>query len=443
VRRPGAELGVAALLGLGGVAMRVRGALAYPADWGFDATYNWAYIYRVTKTWALPAPADAWAAADPPLYFYLCGGLLRAARVLADRTYPLVLVPLLSVAAGLAVVALAWLLVRRLDPGNPRRALLAAGLLLYLPAHVHMSVMVNEEIVATLLSSAAVFLLATRSPAAPAPGRAAGAGLAAGLALLTKLSGLLTVAAAAATYALDAVRGPGRRRAAACAALALAVAGGVGGWYYLHSRIEYGYFQPYGLPAHRVMFRMPPGERSLGDYLRIPLATWTDPQLLNPDLLRSVWGSTYVSVWFDGHRSFLPLHSDDVRRLGTVTLLLALLPTAAFAVGLAGGARRALRERAGPDAPMVLLCLLVFAGFAVFTWRNPWFATVKGTSLLSLSLPFAWYTSGVLSRWTRGRAAAWIWAVLAALAVAVALGCTYDFAFVKGEVSGLDWEATP
>ena len=55
-------------------------------------------------------------------------------------------------------------------------------------------------------------------------------------------------------------------------------------------------------------------------------ATWTDPQALNPDLLRSVWGTAYASLWFDGHRSFLPVEGDAVRRLGTVTLLLALLP---------------------------------------------------------------------------------------------------------------------
>ena len=40
-----------------------------------------------------------------------------------------------------------------------------AGLLLYLPAHIHMSVMVNEEILATLFASVAVYLLASRGGA--------------------------------------------------------------------------------------------------------------------------------------------------------------------------------------------------------------------------------------------------------------------------------------
>ncbi len=434
----------AALLGLGGVAIRVHNALRYPPDWGFDASFNWHYIYRMTRTWALPAPTDAWSAADPPLYFYVSGLLLRIARALADSPPPLVTVPLLSVVAGLGSVALAYALVRRTDPGDPRRALLAAGLLLYLPAHVHMSVMVNEEILATLFASAALFLLARRgADATPRAARirAAGIGLAAGLALLTKLSGAVAVLTAALTYALDAVRGAARGPQLSRAALALLVAALVGGWFFVRNRIEYGYFQPHGLPAHELMFRMPPGERELADYVRIPLATWTDPQLLHPDLLRSVWGSTYATLWFDGHRAFLPVESEGVRRLGTLTLLLALLPTAAFAAGLLGGARRALAAPGGPDAALVILTLVGLAGYAFYTWRNPWFVTLKGTSLLSLSLPFAFYASEVLARWSRGRLGPLVWTGLAALVAAVALSCTYNLVFEKTEVPGLEWES--
>ena len=88
-----------------------------------------------------------------------------------------------------------------------------------------------------------------------------------------------------------------------------------GGWYYLWNLYAYGYLYPHGLEVHSVMFRMPPGEREILDYLRFPISTFTDPQLLSPSLLRSVWGSTYVTLWFDGHRSFLPNESAIVRSL--------------------------------------------------------------------------------------------------------------------------------
>ncbi len=439
-------LGIAVVLGLGGAGMRVYDALRYPADWGFDASYSWQYIYRLTRTWTLPAPEDAWAASEAPLYFYLSGLLLRIGRAVTGHYYPLIAIPLLSVASGLGSVALAWLLVRRTDPGDRRRALLAAGLLLYLPVHVQMSVMVNEAALCTLFTSVALLLLSTRDPAESrraAGWRAAGAGLAAGLALLTRLSGALAAITAGASYALDGLRGAGRRDAAARAALALGIAALVGGWFFVRNRIEYGYFQPVGLDVHTVMFSMPPGERSVGDYLRVPLATFTDPQLLNPDLLRSVWGSSYVAIWFDGHRSFLPVDSEGVRRLGTLTLSLALLPTAAFAVGLAGGLRRALRDPSGPDAPLLILSALTLAGYVLYTWQNPWFATLKGSSLLELSLPFAFYTSEVLARWTRGRAAAFVWAALAALVLAVICSCSFGLLFEKTEVSGLEWRSGP
>ena len=103
------------------------------------------------------------------------------------------------------------------------------------------------------------------------------------------------------------------------------VAGVVGGWFYVRNLALYGYIYPQDLSTHSVMFSMPPGERHVTDYLRVPLATFTDPQVLHPDLLRSVWGTTYLSAWYEGHGHFLPKHEPRVKRIGTTLLLLALL----------------------------------------------------------------------------------------------------------------------
>jgi 4-amino-4-deoxy-L-arabinose transferase-like glycosyltransferase len=432
--------GVAAvLLALLALAVRLHNAFHYPADWGYDASFNWRYIYRMAHDWALPRPGAGWSTADPPLFF------TASAILMAASNFTLVLVPLFNTALGLGIVALAVILVRDAEPERPRRSLLAAGLLLFLPAHIYMSVMVNEEMLGAFFASLVVLALARRDRAGVEARselwRAAGVGAAAGLALLTKLSGAVVIVAAAGTYALDGWRRADWRSALARAAAVVLVAAVVGGWYFARNRALYGYFQPFGLPAHEVMFEMPPGERGPIDYIWIPLATWTDPQLLDPDLLHSLWGSTYATVWFDGHRYFLPRDSQAVRRLGTATLLLALLPTAAFAIGLAGGLRRWLRAPRAADAPLLLLTALTLLGFAVYNWQNPWYAVVKGTTLLGLSLPFAYYASEVLDRWTRrgGAIAALVWTVLAALTVTVVLSCTFNLAFEKTEVSGLQW----
>jgi hypothetical protein len=431
----------AALLAFGvALATRLHNARVYPADWGFDASFNWQYIVALSRRWHLPPPDAGWSTGDPPLYFAVCAALVRAAP---DR---LILVPLLNVLLGLVVAGLAVALVRRVAPEDSARAGLAGLLVLFLPAHLHMSAMVNEEMLAAAFTSAA--LLALCHPERPDEGdgpgirRALRAGAAGGLALLAKLTGLLAIVTGALTYAADGLRSRDWRRAAARGAVLLAIAALLGGWFYARNRVVYGYFQPFGLPAHQRMFELPPGDRQVADYLRLPLATFADPQLLNPDLLRSVWGSTYAAVWFDAHRAFLPTESPAVSRLGTLSLLLALLPTAAFGAGLLRGARRCIRGSV-VDPPLLALALLTLAGYALYTWQNPWYVVLKGTTLLGLCVPYAFYASESLVAWARrGRASAiGIGAALAALAVCVTASGTFDGLFERTEVSGLSWRS--
>jgi hypothetical protein len=122
-------------------------------------------------------------------------------------------------------------------------------------------------------------------------------------------------------------------------------------------------------------------------------------------------------------------------------LLLGLLPTAAFCTGFARGLRRALRGDP-VDVPLVALVLLSLAGFAAYTWRNPWFAVIKATSLLGLCVPYAVYASEALRDWiARGRArAVSIGALLALLAIGVTASGTFDGLFERKEVSGLKWQ---
>ena len=85
---------------------------------------------------------------------------------------------------------------------------------------------------------------------------------------------------------------------------------------------------------------------------------------------------------------------------------------------------------------------LTLAGYVLFTWRNPWFAAVKGSYLLGLSVPFSFYASEVLADWTRGRSvrSRLVWAALGLLALAVAASFTYGPIFAKsGEFPGLEW----
>jgi hypothetical protein len=306
--------------------------------------------------------------------------------------------------------------------------------------------MVGEELVVTLWMSlalvAAAPTLSNGDVSGPELGRAALVGLLGGLALLTKMTGVLVIAAVACAWAARAIHERAWRPAIAQCAVMAAVALAVGGWFYIRNLLVYGYVYPQDLAVHAKMFEMPPGARDLLDYLRLPLATFTDPQLLNPDLLRSIWGSTYDTVWYDGHRHFLA-RSVAVSRMGTVIALLALLPTAAFVAGVVRAVRRAWRAPGGLDTLLLGLVGLTLAGYVAFTWGNPWYTTVKGSYLLGLSVPFAVYASESVVRWTRpgGVRAVAIYGALAVLLVLVVATFTIGPFFVKLDGPGLPWRS--
>jgi len=438
-----------ALLAFWATGIRINNAIVYPLHYGFDAPANWDYIARLLTSWRLPTPGEGWSTAHPPLFYYLSALVGRAlGGVLGgiDKQTITVVVRLLSSAIGLAGIALAVIWVRHCDPGNRLRSTIAAALLLFSPVHLYMSAMLGEEILSSALISAVLVGVAfdlqrppDRRLSLPAM---SGLGLLAGFAFLTKLTGLLLVAAVGLAYLLDGFR---RRDLASILPRSLvfgAVAIIIGGWPYVHNRIEYGYFYPQNLMVHELMFSMPPGERGVADYLNFPLATFKDPQVLAPKLLHSVWGTTYTTLWFDGHRVMLPRRDALVTFAGSSLLVLGLLPTLAFFVGAGRGLRRALREPGGPDTLFLSLIVLTLAGYVMFTWQNPWYATIKASYMLGVAVPFAYYTSEVLAEWMRPGRRARQMAIalpLVLLLIGSALTFTVNLVFVKREGPGFHW----
>lgn len=440
-----------ALLALWAVGIRVNNALFYPLHFGFDAPANWDYIASLLTSWRLPAPGDGWSTSHPPLFYYLSALVGRAMQLgsttnAVDVEAITIAVRLISSAIGLVGIALAVGWVRRSDPLNRPRILIAAALLLFLPVHVYVSAMLGEEILSSALMSAVLVGVAVdlqREPEQRLPPIAvAGLGVLAGLAFLTKLTGLLVVVAVGFAYLADGLRRREIPKMLRRVAVFGVVAISIGGWPYLHNKVEYGFFYPQNLRVHEMMFTMPPGERGLGDYLNFPLATFRDPQVLAPELLHSVWGTTYTTLWFDGHRVMLPRRESSVAYMGSLLLVLGLVPTLAFALGFARGIRRALREPGGPDTLFTAIIALTLAGYVLFTWQNPWYATLKASYLLGALVPYGVYTSEVLAEWMRpGRRARQI-AVALSLVVLLAgsaVTFTVNLVFEKGEGPGFRW----
>jgi hypothetical protein len=433
-----------AIVAVLGVGMRLHNAFAYPVGKGFDAASNWEYIAVLLERWQLPDPATMWAAAHPPLFYWLAGAL---GAVVGDGSEG-ALVPWIRVvgaALGLAAIAGGWQIVRALDP-EPRRRFFVAAIPLLLPVHVYTSAMLNEEVVAAALVSFALFaLLYSRRCEAPAWREVALVGALGGLAFLTKISGVLVIAAAGATYALDGWRRGALADGLARAATVVLIGGLVGGWFFAHNLAVYGYVYPYKLDVHAIMATMPPGERTLFDYVYVPFASVFAPVVLGPELVRSVWGGTYATLWFDAHYHFLPRPTPGLVQWGATLTGLGLVPTAAFAIGVARGIRRALQGAQGPDLPLLLVLGLTLLGYVAFTYRNPWFPTAKASYLLGLSFPFAYYASEVLADWTRpGR----LWGALTRfwlgfLAGVIVLTFSHGLLFSKHDDPGIPWKPLP
>ena len=432
-------LAVAAVLAVG-AAHRVWNALHYPVFMGFDAKGNWQYIEMLIERWAIPAPDAGWSTAHPP-FFYALGAAVGRLQESPDESSVGLVVVLLSAALGLAAVAATAWLVYRISGGNARRTVLATLLLVFLPVHIMMSVMLSEELLTSALTTFVLVGLAAemgRNEAQRASLlRPMLLGVLAGLALLTKLSAAMLIGAGGLALLAEAPRRgalPALRSAAAfgaCAAL-------VGGWFYLRNLALYGYLYPHGLGVHQVMFGLPPGERGILDYLSFPLDSFTGTQSFDPAMIHSVWGGTYASIWFDSHRHFLPKRAPGLFPTARVILVMALVPTAAFVLGLLRGARRAWRERNQTDRLLLALVGSMLVGYVAFTFRNPWFVTVKGSFLLGLATPFAVYASEVLEGWMaagRVRALA-LGSLLAVLFATCAVAFTYQGVFEKWELPG-------
>ena len=369
--------------------VRLWNALAGPLMWGYDAWGHVAYVLFLDLYRGLPWPDQGWSYFHPPLH-YLLGLLLAQAR---DAEVLMRGLSLLSSAASLGTAALAAWCVRRVAPSLPALAPLAFAAVALLPTHLFLSSMPGNEMTLTLLASASLCVfIANQCRDTPRLHGDLLAGGLAGLALLTKFSGLLPVLTAIAVLLLRGLYEGGLPRRAQRAAVIAGIALLVAAPYYARNIGTFG--SPFELSrdyplVSRVESKQKPGKRGLGDYLRFPLAVFSNPEPQTEPMLHSVWGTVYANVWADVFRE------SDVRRAISAhpsagwMALLGLGPTALFLFGALHAVRDVRRgRRAGVYLPLLVHSFGVLAAFAVFAWSVPIWSALKSSYLLGLSLPF-------------------------------------------------------
>jgi hypothetical protein len=196
-------------------------------------------------------PRDAqhrtiWTANHPPLYYALVAAPLRVGVETGHPIWGVQAARFLSVGlSALGLVVLAYL-VLQLVPGRPQLAVMATGLVALLPSFVSISARVYNDSLAFLTTTvvlAAAVVFVVRGPSAP---RLTVVAASAGLAALTRASGLLVVGVAGLAVLVGVWRaGEGstlRRLGRAViwsATVAVAVVA-VAGWFYLRNLNLYG-----------------------------------------------------------------------------------------------------------------------------------------------------------------------------------------------------------
>jgi tetratricopeptide (TPR) repeat protein len=380
------------------VGVRLWNALAGPLLWGYDAWGHVAYALFLDLYHAMPWADQGWSYFHPPLHYLFGWALAKAGsgEVLVRG------LSLVGSASSLATAALAAWMVRAAAPGRPGLDLVGFAAVAFLPVHLFMSPMPGNELTECFLTAAfLVAFVANERRARPTLAAAALVGVLGGLALWTKFSGLLTLLVACAALALRAVlQGPWSapaREVFARAALIVGVGLAISAPYTLRNLEAFG--TPFQLSRDfalvaQVERDQPPGSRGILDYLRFPVAAFTDPNPLAPHLLGSVWAGVYLNAWADTYRESdvaRALEAEREARRSTVLMgLLGLLPTGLVLAGAALAARDVRRgRRREVYLPLAVQAAVSLAAFVAFSWQVPLWSALKASYLFGLSLPFA------------------------------------------------------
>lgn len=414
------RLALAALLTLA-AAQYGWNSFALPPTKGYDAPGHAGYALTIRKG-RLPEPYDGWSTHHPPLYYLLAGG----AWALVEPLGPRALAGAMRAIGGLALIAGAaavHALVARLA-GSAPIALVATALFLFVPCAQMAAAMAGNEALGAGLAALALPGL-VRLQADPRSARTALAvGIPAGLALVTKYTGLFLAAACVVPFLR---RDLDRASLRALAIVAISILVIAGPWYARNVALT---GSPFPVATEREPLRSADAffvvrPRHVVDYVRLDAAVLSHPLLyaappapplqVNPAML-GVWNMVYAGIWYDvfGERILEKTPPSEARWL----LVAGLAPTALVLLGMALAARAAWRARGrSADAPLLAMIAVGLVVFVAWTWRAPSLVGTKASYLLPLAGPAAvFFARGMGALRPAGQAIA-----LAACAIALAL----------------------
>lgn len=362
-----------------------------PPAAGFDASHHLAYVKYIQERQRLPDAREGWEMFQPPLYYLISAAALNWAHCKVFEFSGMVLLRYLGLAIGLVNLALIFAGLRIVFPGGWRKPLIGLGLAAFLPVEIYLLHYPTNETLSAMFVTAALCLgLHLLRSERPWRGWYYLLGVALGLALMSKASALLAVAAISGVLALNLALRRERNATVWLQAIVapLFIGAAIGGWHYVKlwrafgnpfignwdPKVAAAWWQLKGVNTPGYFF-------SFGRSLSHPFFSG----------FHSFWDGLYSTVWGDGLMGgkdnvwTRPPWNYDLMAVGFV---LALIPAALVLTGLVRAI--ALCFRKATPAWLLLVGFGWLFAFAILymTAKIPSYAQAKAFYAMPLLLPF-------------------------------------------------------
>jgi len=369
------------LIGLG-LLLYLHNYLVYPPTRGLDSVDHIAYIQYIVDNRSIPAASEGLQMYQPPLY-YLLSGLLYGVGNFFGMEDSLKLVQLISLFSAFGNIILIYLLAKKVF-SKRYLVVMATLFVMFLPILVYEAAVVSNEMLLSFLVTLSICYFISNRWEKSNTKKAVVLGLFGGLAVLTKYSGLVLVAAVLLVLLASFLKSK-KRALVINAGVFLLVVGVIAGWFYLRQFVLFG--NPLILANDPKLFPywQYPGFRDVHFYTNlegiIPLNVFGAEG-------ESFWGGTYNSLWVDTHNTFLPII--EFSKAGAVIIYLALIPTSILLLGFCFALRKIKKERfRGGYLLLVVYSFFSFVSYTYYTYKLPFGSSIKAFYMLGCVLPWS------------------------------------------------------
>ena len=308
---------------------------------GPDSDGHLEHIELVANSWQPRLATDGWQTYQPPLYYFVAAGAYYATGGQANREAAIKAAQYVGCLMGVSLVVVTWGLARRFFPDDPPSQWLAGAFVAFVPLSLTTNLQLSNQSFSAAIESLALLAMVYWATQEEMSLKRCGLlGGIVGLTLLSRFSGIVTLALGALVLGVRALATSRTRDW-----LGLAVYGVtavlVSGWYYGRN------IQNFGDPFYGNWQAFPiiqyPTYRSAGYFFEFSSVFFHNPNRAKhiswPD-------GTYAGFWADGTMTFFAYWMTAAHFIQSVTLFLAALPTVAMLVGLARTWASALRRPA-------------------------------------------------------------------------------------------------